>query len=696
MLRFECAQISSKGREDRALALAHDRRRDLLRVQPPQLSAPRSEQLRRLRLSRATFVVARDFFRPPLRRKPPSETRLFDGHGERLIECGVPGHVDQLMGQLVKDESRELMVAVTHHRTDQWIRESAERGIRGHSTDRDIEALRGERQRVVARAALLEVASIRDAAHDGKTPLSRLDRELRSRDDVPHDEWPVDPRVAAITRIVRQPEFATREGADLRGIREPIAHIGGSSGIGDYSIHRLARRHQLGLAAGCLQEIAGPAARRDQRHRQRERSRCEACDHACMQVYLVGGAVRDAMLGLPVRERDWVVVGAMPETLEKQGYRPVGREFPVFLHPQTNEEYALARLERKVAPGYRGFTAQFSPDVTLEDDLRRRDLTINAIAQTETGDLVDPYDGQRDLRERVLRHVSEAFVEDPVRILRVARFAARFAPLGFTVAPETLALMRTMVASGEVNALVPERVWAETERALAEARPDVYVQTLRDAGALAVIFPEIDKLFGVPQPAQWHPEIDTGTHLLMTLRMAARLGASDIARFAVLTHDLGKGTTPAHVLPSHHGHEGRSVALVDALCDRLRIPNEHRAVARLVAQQHGNIHRAFELRASTILDLFDSADAFRRKERIPEMLMACEADARGRLGFEERAYPQRDYLLQCFAAASSASLSDEERVGLEGRLFGERLRRKRLAAIDAVKAGVASPATESH
>lgn len=398
------------------------------------------------------------------------------------------------------------------------------------------------------------------------------------------------------------------------------------------------------------------------------------------------------MLGLPVRERDWVVVGATPEALEQEGYRPVGREFPVFLHPRTHEEYALARLERKVAPGYRGFTAQFSPDVTLEDDLRRRDLTINAIAQSADGELIDPYGGQRDLEDRVLRHVSEAFIEDPVRILRVARFAARFASLGFRVAPETLALMRTMVASGEVNALVPERVWAETERALAEARPDVYVETLRDAAALAVIFPELDRLFGVPQPAQWHPEIDTGTHLLMTLRMAARLGASDIARFAVLTHDLGKGTTPAEVLPSHRGHEGRSAAMVDTLCDRLRIPNEHRAVAKLVAQQHGNVHRAFELRASTILDFFESADAFRRKDRIPEILMACEADARGRLGFEERAYPQRDYLLQCFAAAASATLTDAERAGLEGRLIGERMRRERLAAIETVKAAVAGPA----
>src|SRR5215470_11800791 len=274
-----------------------------------------------------------------------------------------------------------------------------------------------------------------------------------------------------------------------------------------------------------------------------------------MEVYLVGGAVRDRLLGLPIRERDWVVVGARPEELERQGYMSVGKEFPVFLHPETKEEHALARLERKVAPGYRGFTTQFSPDVTLEDDLRRRDLTINAIAEKSSGELVDPYGGQRDLQARVLRHVSEAFVEDPVRILRLARFAARFANLGFTVAPETLALMKQMVASGEVDALVPERVWQETERALGEARPDVYFQTLRDCGALAVIFPEIDALYGVPQPPKWHPEVDTGVHVMLAVRHAAHGGAPISVRFAVLTHDLGKGRTPRKHWPSHRGHE---------------------------------------------------------------------------------------------------------------------------------------------
>src|SRR5215475_7068461 len=274
-----------------------------------------------------------------------------------------------------------------------------------------------------------------------------------------------------------------------------------------------------------------------------------------MEVYLVGGPVRDRLLGLPVRERDWVVVGARPEDLERQGYVSVGREFPVFLHPETKEEYALARLERKVSPGYRGFTTQFSPDVTLEEDLKRRDLTINALAETPSGEIIDPYGGQKDLREKVLRHVSEAFVEDPVRILRLARFAARFAELGFTVAGETLALMRRMVQSAEVDTLVPERVWQETERALGESRPDVFFQTLRDCGALAVIFPEIDALYGVPQPAKWHPEIDTGVHVLLAVRYAAKISAPTSVRFGVLTHDLGKALTPQDILPSHRGHE---------------------------------------------------------------------------------------------------------------------------------------------
>ena len=320
-----------------------------------------------------------------------------------------------------------------------------------------------------------------------------------------------------------------------------------------------------------------------------------------MQVYLVGGAVRDQLLGREVSERDWVVVGATPGELERAGFIPVGRDFPVFLHPKTKEEHALARLERKVAPGYRGFTTEFSADVKLEDDLRRRDLTINAMAQDGTGNIIDPYGGQRDLEARLLRHVSEAFAEDPVRILRVARFAARYAPLGFRVADETLALMRQMVADGEANALVAERVWTETEKALGEPCPDVFISVLRDCGALKVVYPEIDALFGVPQPEKWHPEIDTGIHQLMALREAVKLGGGVAVRFAVLMHDLGKGVTPADKLPSHPGHEDAGVALVEQLAARLRVPNHLRELAVMTARYHTHVHRASELRADTVL-----------------------------------------------------------------------------------------------
>ncbi len=404
-----------------------------------------------------------------------------------------------------------------------------------------------------------------------------------------------------------------------------------------------------------------------------------------MQVYLVGGAVRDRLLGLPVRERDWVVVGARPEELEALGYTPVGREFPVFLHPLTREEYALARQERKVAPGYKGFTTRFSPDVTLEDDLRRRDLTINAMAETPSGEIIDPYGGQRDLQARILRHVSPAFAEDPVRILRVARFAARFADLGFTVAPETLDLMKQMVASGEVNALVPERVWKETERALAEPRPEVYFECLRECGALAVIFPEIEALYGVPQPEKWHPEIDTGVHVMLALRCAAKLSPSTAVRFAALVHDLGKAHTPKDQWPSHRGHEELGVPLIEALAERLRIPNEHRDLGILAARHHGTIHRAAELRPATILRLLEETDAFRRPERFTDLLVACEADARGRTGLEDREYPQRAYLQQARQAAAAVSLSEDERQGLEGPAIGAKLREKRLASLERVK-----------
>jgi tRNA nucleotidyltransferase (CCA-adding enzyme) len=404
-----------------------------------------------------------------------------------------------------------------------------------------------------------------------------------------------------------------------------------------------------------------------------------------MEVYLVGGAVRDQLLGLPVRERDWVVVGARPEDLERAGYVAVGREFPVFLHPQTHEEYALARLERKVAPGYRGFTTQFSPDVTLEDDLRRRDLTINAIAQSESGQLIDPYGGQQDLQARVLRHVSAAFVEDPVRILRLARFAARFHLLGFTVAPGTLALMQQMVSSGEADALVPERVWQETERALAEERPDVYFQVLRECGCLKVVFPEIDALYGVPQPPRWHPEVDTGVHVMLALRYAAGIAAPTTVRFAVLMHDLGKARTSPEKWPSHHGHEEAGVPLIEGLCQRLRVPNAHRELAILAARHHAVVHRAAELRPDTMLKLFETTDAFRRPERFRELLLACEADARGRTGLEQQPYPQADYLLGALAAATAAALPEGERAGLDGRQIGTAIRAKRLEAISRVR-----------
>jgi tRNA nucleotidyltransferase (CCA-adding enzyme) len=405
-----------------------------------------------------------------------------------------------------------------------------------------------------------------------------------------------------------------------------------------------------------------------------------------MRVYLVGGAVRDRLLGLPVRERDWVVVGALPQELERAGYQSVGREFPVFLHPETHEEYALARLERKVAPGYRGFTTQFSPQVTLAEDLRRRDLTINAMAESDSGELVDPYGGQADLAVRLLRHVSPAFVEDPVRVLRVARFAARFAPLGFRVAPETLELMKSMTAAGEVSALVPERVWQETERALAEIQPQVFFETLRACGALRVIFPEIDALYGVPQPPRWHPEIDTGVHVMLAVGVAASRGASGAVRFAALTHDLGKARTPRERWPSHHGHEEAGVPLIEGLCTRLKVPNGHRELAILAARYHTLVHRALELKPATLLTLLEDCDAVRRPERFAELLTACEADARGRTGREHEPYPQAAYLRQALAAAAATTLSEEERRGLEGREIGERLRERRLAAVTAVKA----------
>jgi tRNA nucleotidyltransferase (CCA-adding enzyme) len=410
-----------------------------------------------------------------------------------------------------------------------------------------------------------------------------------------------------------------------------------------------------------------------------------------MQVYLVGGAVRDRLLGVAVREHDWVVVGATPQELERAGYLPVGREFPVFLHPETHEEYALARRERKVAPGYRGFTTQASPEVTLEEDLKRRDLTINAMAESPAGEIIDPHGGQADLAARVLRHVSDAFVEDPVRILRVARFAARYAGLGFRVAEETMQLMRRMTEAGEVGALVAERVWQETERALGEPRPEVFFETLRGCGALAVIFPEIEALFGVPQPPRWHPEIDTGVHVMLAVRTAAELRASNAVRFAALVHDLGKALTPRERWPSHHGHEGAGVPLIEALCARLKVPNLYRELAVLAARHHTLVHRAAELKPATVLTLLEDCDAFRRPERFAELLLACEADARGRAGREGAPYPQADYLRTAQAAAAAVTLSEEDRRGLSGSRIGEEMRRRRLAAITDVKGATSAP-----
>jgi tRNA nucleotidyltransferase (CCA-adding enzyme) len=403
-----------------------------------------------------------------------------------------------------------------------------------------------------------------------------------------------------------------------------------------------------------------------------------------MEVYLVGGAVRDELLGRAVKERDWVVVGATAEELQRQGMQQVGRDFPVFLHPETHEEYALARTERKTGAGYYGFSTDSSPAVSLEQDLARRDLTINAMARATDGRLIDPYGGQRDLEARQLRHVSPAFAEDPLRVLRVARFAARFAALNFRVADDTLALMRQMSSSGELAELVPERVWQETRRALDEESPQVFFEVLRACGALARVFPELDALFGVPQPEQWHPEIDTGVHTLMVVKMAASLSPLATVRFAALVHDLGKADTPREKWPRHAGHEVQSVQRVQQLCARFRIPNDYRDLAVLVARHHGVVHRAFELRAATVLDLLAHTDALRRPERFEQFLLACEADARGRKGLEQRAYPQGDWLREALTAARAVS-PDAAELQAGGAEIAEGLRRRRVEAIAALK-----------
>jgi tRNA nucleotidyltransferase (CCA-adding enzyme) len=400
-----------------------------------------------------------------------------------------------------------------------------------------------------------------------------------------------------------------------------------------------------------------------------------------MQTYLVGGAVRDKLLGMDPVERDWVVVGARAEDLLDQGYQPVGKDFPVFLHPHSKEEYALARTERKQGHGYAGFNFHAAPEVTLEQDLARRDLTINAIAQTDDGSLIDPYNGQQDLKDRVLRHVSPAFIEDPLRVLRVARFAARFAHLGFTVAQETMDLMAEISRSGELDYLVAERTWRELERALGEATPQVFFQVLRDSKALGAILPELDALFGVPQTAKYHPEIDTGIHSLMSLQQASLLSQSSAVRFAALCHDLGKALTPADQLPRHIGHEKSGLKPLRQMCKRIKAPREHAELAALASEYHLHVHRAGELRAETIMKVIKASDGLRRPERFEQFLLACEADSKGRTGHEDNPYPQRQvfsHSLQLCQLQKSQPFAEQ---GISGKALGQALEQARIDAI---------------
>jgi tRNA nucleotidyltransferase (CCA-adding enzyme) len=405
-----------------------------------------------------------------------------------------------------------------------------------------------------------------------------------------------------------------------------------------------------------------------------------------MKTYLVGGAVRDKLLGRPVTERDWVVVGASPEHMQSLGYTAVGKDFPVFLHPHTREEYALARTERKTGHGYGGFSFYCGVEVTLEDDLIRRDLTINAMAEDEQGNIIDPYNGRDDLQQKLLRHVSPAFAEDPVRVLRVARFAARYYQYGFRVANDTIALMQSMVANGEVDHLVAERIWKETERALGEPNPEIFIQVLRDCHALERLYPEIDALFGVPQTATHHPEVDTGIHTLMSLQQAAKLSNNTCVRFATLLHDLGKGTTPQKEWPRHIAHEDRSLPLIKNLCERIAAPRDYKELALMVAQWHTHCHRAKELKPATVLKVLQSNDAFRRPERFLQFLLCCEADARGRTGFENREYPQADFFRSALDAARQIDITPLREQGLTGPAFGDAITRLRLEKISGLKA----------
>ncbi|MBK8187197.1 MAG: multifunctional CCA addition/repair protein [Cellvibrio sp.] len=400
-----------------------------------------------------------------------------------------------------------------------------------------------------------------------------------------------------------------------------------------------------------------------------------------MQIFLVGGAVRDQLLNRPVTERDWVVVGASIDEMLAQGFQQVGKDFPVFLHPKSKEEYALARTERKSGKGYTGFAVNADSSITLEEDLSRRDLTINAIAQDDEGNLTDPFNGQADINNKLLRHVSPAFAEDPLRVLRVARFAARYAHLGFRVADETLVLMREMVSAGEVNYLTPERVWKETQRALTEKNPEVYFSVLRECGALKVLFSEIDALFGVPQTAAYHPEIDTGVHCLMSLQQAVKLSDDPLIRFATLIHDLGKATTPKDILPRHIGHEERSVPLIEILCQRIKCPNDYKELSLAVAAWHTHCHRALELKASSVLKLFLRLDAFRRPERFAQFLICCEADARGRTGFEDRDYPQANFLHNAYQVCLDVKAKEFVERGISGIKINEAMHKKRIVLL---------------
>ncbi|MEA1888969.1 MAG: multifunctional CCA addition/repair protein [Pseudomonadota bacterium] len=400
-----------------------------------------------------------------------------------------------------------------------------------------------------------------------------------------------------------------------------------------------------------------------------------------MEIYLVGGAVRDGLLKQTARDKDWVVTGATPQQMVNLGYKPVGKDFPVFLHPDTKEEYALARTEKKSGHGYHGFVFHTSPDVTLEEDLARRDLTINAMAQDGEGNIIDPYGGRNDLNHGLLRHVSDAFIEDPVRLLRVARYAARYAKLGFTIANETQLLLKQIVSSGEVDELVAERVWNEISNALDEDSPSAFFLALRQCNALGVLLPEVDRLFGVPQTPIYHPEIDTGVHTMMVIDVAARSAANNSVRFAALCHDLGKGTTASSRLPIHIAHEARGLSLIGEICDRLRVPAGHRQMAELVCQYHTHCHRATELRISTILKVLQALDVFRRPQRLDDFLLACEADARGRLGFENIAYPQADVFRRCFEAASRVDIKDLVSAGTNGKEIKRQLKNRREQAI---------------